>query len=103
MIDREEVLTHDVEVGTVRTSSDETYVLRWLDVDAVWSNTLANLEGNQITRHRCPSRYMDRLDVEDVTGAFLIDTHGQGQVAGPFIHRIQIDPDIPITSHPLAC
>lgn len=38
VISREELNPEEVEVGTIRMNSDDTYVLRWLSVDAQWDN-----------------------------------------------------------------
>lgn len=38
VIHREELNDDEVEVGSVRMTSEETYVLRWLSVNAEWEN-----------------------------------------------------------------
>ena len=37
VINRERIAPNDVEVGTVRMSTGQSYVLRWLGTDASWS------------------------------------------------------------------
>jgi hypothetical protein len=38
IIDRERIYPDEVEVGTVRMTSEETYVLRWLSPEAIWED-----------------------------------------------------------------
>lgn len=38
VIEREKVQSDEVQVGTIRMTSEDTYVLRWLSVNAEWDN-----------------------------------------------------------------
>jgi len=43
------------------------------------------------------------LNLENVVRTFFMNTYSQRQVTSTFVYRVQINQDIPITSHPLTC
>ncbi len=61
VIEREAVTPGEVEVGTIRLNSDETYFLRWLDAKARWHNDDRPFRYRDITRLEFGSEYEQTL------------------------------------------
>ena len=61
LIDREFVQPGEVEVGTIRMTSADTYVLRWLDPNAKWENDSRPFRYRDVTRLEFGSEYEQTL------------------------------------------
>jgi hypothetical protein len=61
VISREKVEPGEVEVGTIRMTSEETYVLRWLTADAEWENDDRPFRYRDITKLEFGSEYEQTL------------------------------------------
>lgn len=61
LIEREFVQPGEVEVGTIRMTSPDTFVLRWLDPDAKWENDSRPFRYRDVTRLEFASEYEQTL------------------------------------------
>ena len=61
VVEREAVNPGEVEVGTIRLNSDETYILRWLDTKARWQNDDRPFRYRDVTRLEFGSEYEQTL------------------------------------------
>jgi len=61
LIDREFVQPGEVEVGTIRMTSADTYVLRWLDPNAHWENDSRPFRYRDVTRLEFGGEYEQTL------------------------------------------
>jgi hypothetical protein len=61
VISREKVEPGEVEVGTIRMTSEETYVLRWLTANADWENDDRPFRYRDITKLEFGSEYEQTL------------------------------------------
>jgi hypothetical protein len=61
VIDREAVQSDEVEVGTIRMTSDETYVLRWLSTNAEWDNDDRPFRYRDVTKLEFGTEYEQTL------------------------------------------
>ena len=61
VIEREKVQPDEVEVGTVRMTSDDTYVLRWLSTTAEWENDDRAFRYRDVTKLEFGAEYEQTL------------------------------------------
>lgn len=61
VIEREKVQPDEVEVGTVRMTSGDMYVLRWLTVDAEWENDDRPFRYRDVTKLEFGTEYEQTL------------------------------------------
>ena len=61
LIEREFVQPGEAEVGTIRMTSTDTYVLRWLDPDAHWRNNNRSFRYRDVTRLEFGGEYEQTL------------------------------------------
>ncbi|MDR7377795.1 hypothetical protein J2X19_002474 [Rhodoferax ferrireducens] len=61
VIEREKVQPDEVQVGTIRMTSEDTYVLRWLSVNAEWENDDRPFRYKDITKLEFGAGYEQTL------------------------------------------
>ena len=61
VIDREKVQPDEVEVGTIRMTSEDTYVLRWLSTNAEWDNDDRPFRYHDVTKLEFGTEYEQTL------------------------------------------
>jgi hypothetical protein len=61
VIDREKVQPGEVEVGTIRMTSEDTYVLRWLNTNAEWDNDDRPFRYRDVTKLEFGAEYEQTL------------------------------------------
>ena len=61
VIDREKVQPDEVEVGTIRMTSEDTYVLRWLSTNAEWDNDDRPFRYRDVTKLEFGAEYEQTL------------------------------------------
>ena len=61
VISREEVEPDEVEVGVIRMNSNDTYVLRWLSIDAEWDNDERPFRFSDVTMLEFAGEYEQTL------------------------------------------
>ncbi len=61
VVEQEEVLPGEVQVGTIRLASKDTFVLRWLSVNAEWENDDRPYRYRDVTRLEFGAAYGQTL------------------------------------------